>query len=93
MSSHFVIQVGMCALKETQTEREREGLVPWIIGVICTCTILLFAGVEWLAYASAHSNSRSGLCLIQGTVVQNPLIPDYTLTRAFISLLQGVVQR
>ena len=64
----------MCAVKETQTQREREeGLAPWIIGVICTCAILLFARVGWLAYASAHSNSRSGLCLIQGTVVQNPI--------------------
>ena len=40
---------------------------------ICTCAVLLFAGVEWLAYASAHFNSRYGLCLIQGTVVQNPI--------------------
>ena len=66
-----------------EREREREeGLAPWIIGVICTCAVALFADVAWLAYAFTHSNSRSGLCFILGPVVQKLINANQTLTKA-----------
>lgn len=60
------MQVGKCFSQETRVEaKEKEGLAPWIIAVICAFAVVLFVFVAWLLYAFTHPNSRSGLCLIQ----------------------------
>ncbi|XP_015778697.1 PREDICTED: uncharacterized protein LOC107356608 [Acropora digitifera] len=59
-------QVGKCFSQETRVEaKEKEGLAPWIIAVICAFAVVLFVFFAWLLYAFTHPNSRSGLCLIQ----------------------------
>ncbi|KAK2564912.1 Plexin domain-containing protein 1 [Acropora cervicornis] len=65
-NSTGIHQVGKCFSQETHVEaKEKEGLAPWIIAVICAFAVVLFVFVAWLLYAFTHPNSRSGLCLIQ----------------------------
>lgn len=65
-NSTGIHQVGKCFSQETHVEaKEKEGLAPWIIAVICAFAVVPFVFVAWLLYAFTHPSSRSGLCLIQ----------------------------